>query len=106
MINSLLGVKGLARTSSTPGRTQALNFFLINQRFHFVDLPGYGYATGPEKERLSWRPLIDALRPRQSLRGLFLIVDSRRGLTEGDRTLLDWACPDLAVHILLSRLTS
>src|SRR4028119_2136622 len=47
LINSLLGVKGLARTSSTPGRTQALNFFLINRRFHFVDLPGYGYARAP-----------------------------------------------------------
>src|SRR5262249_50273869 len=67
-----------------------------------VDLPGYGYAKGPEEERQSWRPLIEALRPRESLRGLFMIVDSRRGLTEGDADLLDWAA-GLPVHVLLSK---
>src|ERR687890_954136 len=54
MMNSLLGVKGLARTSSTPGRTQALNFFLVNRRFYFVDLPGYGYARVPQGVREEW----------------------------------------------------
>src|SRR5919205_1970365 len=54
LINSLLGVKGLARTSSTPGRTQALNFFLINNRFRFVDLPGYGYARVPRIIKAAW----------------------------------------------------
>src|ERR1043165_2293408 len=54
LINSLLGVSGLARTSSTPGRTQLLNFFLINRRFRFVDLPGYGYAKAPRTVKSEW----------------------------------------------------
>src|SRR5215204_6400422 len=58
LINSLLGVRGLARTSSTPGRTQALNFFLINERFYFVDLPGYGFARVPRDVRESWGKLV------------------------------------------------
>src|SRR2546429_9721578 len=54
LMNSLLGVRGLARTSSTPGRTRALNFFLINGRFRFVDLPGYGYARAPKHMKAEW----------------------------------------------------
>src|SRR3954471_16547127 len=54
LINSLLGVRGLARASSTPGRTQSLNFFLINKRFRFVDLPGYGYARAPRAVKAEW----------------------------------------------------
>src|SRR2546425_1659156 len=54
LINSLLGVRGLARTSSTPGRTQALNFYLINGKFRFVDLPGYGYARAPRTMKAEW----------------------------------------------------
>src|SRR5437773_11581166 len=53
-INSLLGVRGLARTSSTPGRTQSVNFFLINGKFRFVDLPGYGYARAPKDVKAKW----------------------------------------------------
>ncbi|MBV8852318.1 MAG: YihA family ribosome biogenesis GTP-binding protein [Sinobacteraceae bacterium] len=102
-INAITQRHGLARTSKTPGRTRLLNFFELGPQQRIVDLPGYGYATGPEAERLSWRPLIDALRGRRSLRGLFLIVDARRGLTEGDLTLLQWAQPGLAVHVLLSK---
>jgi GTP-binding protein len=68
-----------------------------------VDLPGYGYATGPEEERRTWRPLIDALATRESLRGWFLIVDSRRGLKEGDEALLEWASAGQKVHVLLSK---
>src|SRR5262249_55880905 len=79
-----------------------LNFFEIATQQRIVDLPGYGYATGPEEERRSWRPLIDALRHRESLRALFMIVDSRRGLTDGDDALLAWAA-ELPVHVLLSK---
>jgi GTP-binding protein len=68
-----------------------------------VDLPGYGYAGGPEAERRTWRPLIDALHERASLRGLFLIVDARRGITHGDEGLLEWVSPDRHVHVLLSK---
>src|SRR5213079_3487059 len=68
LINSLLGVKGLARTSSTPGRTQALNFFLINNRFRFVDLPGYGYARAPRAVKESWSSAVtDYLAKRDQL---------------------------------------
>jgi GTP-binding protein len=101
-INAITQRNGLARTSKTPGRTRLLNFFDLGEYKRIVDLPGYGYATGPEEERQSWRPLIEALRPRESLRGLFVIVDSRRGLTEGDETLLEWA-EGLPVHVLLSK---
>jgi GTP-binding protein len=101
-INAITQRHGLARTSKTPGRTRLLNFFELGTHQRIVDLPGYGYATGPEAERLTWQPLIDALKTRESLRGLFVIVDSRRGLTEGDEGLLAWAAP-LPVHILLSK---
>src|SRR5579859_4623188 len=101
-INAITQRNALARTSKTPGRTRLLNFFELGTSQRIVDLPGYGYATGSEDERLSWRPLIDALKTRESLRGLFMIVDSRRGFTEGDEALLAWA-DGLRVHVLLSK---
>jgi GTP-binding protein len=101
-INAITQRHGLARISKTPGRTRLLNFFELGTHQRIVDLPGYGYATGPEKERLGWRPLIEALKDRESLRALFMIVDSRRGLTEGDEALLSWAS-QWPVHILLSK---
>jgi GTP-binding protein len=102
-INAITQRHGLARTSKTPGRTRLLNFFELGTHQRIVDLPGYGYAKGPEEERLSWQPLISALKPRASLRGLFMIVDSRRGLTEGDEALLAWAEPPLRIHVLLTK---
>jgi GTP-binding protein len=102
-INAITQRHGLARTSKTPGRTRLLNFFELGTHQRIVDLPGYGYATGPEAERLTWQPLIDALKPRVSLRGLFMIVDSRRGITDGDEALLDWAEPPLRIHVLLTK---
>ena len=102
-INAITQRHGLARTSKTPGRTRLLNFFELGTHQRIVDLPGYGYAKGPEAERLSWQPLIDALKPRASLRGLFMIVDSRRGLTEGDEALVAWAEPPLRIHVLLTK---
>jgi GTP-binding protein len=102
-INAITQRHGLARTSKTPGRTRLLNFFELGTHQRIVDLPGYGYASGPEAERLSWQPLIDALKARESLRGLFMIVDSRRGLLEGDEGLLAWAGSPLRIHVLLSK---
>ncbi len=102
-INAITQRNALARTSKTPGRTRLVNFFELGTDQRIVDLPGYGYATGPEEERRSWQPLIDALKHRNSLRGLFMIVDSRRGLTEGDEALLAWAAPHLRIHVLLSK---
>jgi len=102
-INAITQRQGLARTSKTPGRTRLLNFFELAPMRRLVDLPGYGYASGPEAERRTWRPLIDALNERASLKGLFLIVDIRRGLTAGDEGLLEWLPPSRHVHVLLSK---
>ncbi|HYH86419.1 MAG TPA: ribosome biogenesis GTP-binding protein YihA/YsxC [Pyrinomonadaceae bacterium] len=91
MINSLLRVKGLARTSNTPGRTQALNFFLINERFYFVDLPGYGFARVPRDVRAAWGKLVtDYLAKRDSLVLSIQIVDSRHEPTTLDLQLREW----------------
>ena len=95
LINSLLGVKGLARTSSTPGRTQSLNFFLINNRFRFVDLPGYGYARVPKIIRASWGEMAtNYLAKRMQLVLSIQIVDSRHEPTTLDLQLNEW----LATH--------
>lgn len=103
-INAITGRRSLARTSKTPGRTRLLNFFELTPGRRIVDLPGYGYAEAPESERRNWAGLIDALRRRQSLRGLFLIVDARRGITAGDQALIEWAQPPACrVHVLLSK---
>jgi GTP-binding protein len=102
-INAIVGRQGLARTSKTPGRTRLINFFELSARERIVDLPGYGYASAPESERRTWPRLIEALRERAALRGLFVIVDARRGIGEGDEALLDWALPRQRVHILLSK---
>ncbi len=91
LINSLLGVRGLARTSSTPGRTQALNFFLINNRFRFVDLPGYGYARAPKTVRESWGEMATAfLAKRASLVLSIQIVDARHDPSKLDLQLDEW----------------
>jgi GTP-binding protein len=91
LINSLLGVKGLARTSSTPGRTQALNFFLINKRFHFVDLPGYGYAHVPKEIKQTWNEMAtNYLAKRARLVLSIQIVDLRHEPTILDLQLHEW----------------
>jgi len=91
LINTVLGRRGLARTSATPGRTRQLNFFLVNERFGLVDLPGYGFAVGPETERQAWGPLVEGyLLGRSTLRGVLLVVDVRRGLEHEERQLLDF----------------
>lgn len=102
-INAILGRQGLARTSKTPGRTRLINFFELSPLARIVDLPGYGYASAPESERRTWPRLLEALRARAALRGLFVIVDVRRGISEGDEALLAWALPRQRVHVLLSK---
>ncbi len=101
-INAIVQRHALARTSKTPGRTQLLNFFELAPGRRIVDLPGYGYADVPEQERRKWAPLIQALRNRGSLRGLFLIVDSRRGVAESDHELMAWA-QQRPLHVLLAK---
>jgi GTP-binding protein len=91
LLNGLLGVKGLARTSSTPGRTQAINFFLINESFYFVDLPGYGYAKVSKADRLAWGRLIEKyLAERSQLVLSILIVDARHEPSPLDLQMQSW----------------
>lgn len=110
-INAIVQRHGLARVSRTPGRTRLLNFFEVGPERRIVDLPGYGFAAAPEAERRTWGPMIAALRSRQSLRGLVLIVDSRRGVAPEDENLIAWARDGgergegdpMRVHVLLSK---
>jgi GTP-binding protein len=104
-INTLAGHVRLAYVSKTPGRTQLLNFFRLNNGALLVDLPGYGYAAVPEKVRREWSGLIETyLRTRESLIGLVLIMDSRHPLTPLDRQMIDWfAHSSRPLHVLLTK---
>ena len=91
LINALIGQKGLAFTSSTPGRTQTINFYRIDGKFYFVDLPGYGYARVPRAVTGEWKKLIESyLIERDQLELAFLILDGRRGWMDKDLELKDW----------------
>ena len=91
LINSLLTRKKLVKTSSTPGKTRLINFFLINEIFCLVDLPGYGFAKVPAEMRESWRKLIETyLSRRDNLRGVVLIIDIRHGPNAQDQQLKSW----------------
>lgn len=91
LINTLTGKKGLAFTSSTPGRTQTINFYRIDGAFYFVDLPGYGYARISKDRALEWKKLIDTyLSERRSLDLSFVILDVRRGWMQHDLELKRW----------------
>ena len=104
-INALAQRKRLAFVSKTPGRTQTINFFECDANRRLVDLPGYGYAAVPKKERAHWGELISAyLQGRTSLKGLVVIVDARHSLTPLDRQLLDWHAPSgQPVLVLLTK---
>ena len=104
-INALAQRKRLAFVSKTPGRTQTLNFFDCGGDRRLVDLPGYGYAAVPQRERAHWGKLISAyLQGRESLRGLVVIVDSRHTVTPLDRQLLGWHAPSgQPVLVLLTK---
>lgn len=91
-INAIVGRRDFARTSKTPGRTQLINFFEAETGRRLVDLPGYGYAKVSKEMREHWGVVLDRyFRIRRSLAGLVLIVDSRRGIGDYDRQMLDWA---------------
>lgn len=91
LLNRLLKQKNLARTSSTPGCTQVVNFYRVDGRMHWVDLPGYGYAKVPREQQQQWKRLIEAyLLRRSDLRLCFLLLDARRGWMEKDLELKDW----------------
>jgi GTP-binding protein len=91
LLNALAGRPGLAFVSSTPGRTQGINFYNVDGRFQFVDLPGYGYAKVPERIRGGWQRLIESyLAGRKTLELSFLLLDARRGWMEKDLELSRW----------------
>lgn len=104
-INAITGRTALARVSRTPGRTQLINFFEVGPDRRLVDLPGYGYAKVPEEVRERWLALMQLyFDRRESLVGLVLIVDSRRGLGEQDAAVLEWALArGRRAHVLLSK---
>ena len=91
VINCLLQRKGLAKTSSSPGKTRGINFYRINNRYFFVDLPGYGFAKVSQQQRLNWRRLIEQYLANNSfLIGAVQILDSRLELTDNDLVMLRW----------------
>ncbi len=104
-INVLCQQKSLARTSKTPGRTQLLNFFALDEQRRLVDLPGYGYAKVAESVKRQWQAaLAEYLEGRRSLRGLILLMDIRHPLKEFDQQMLEWSRHfQLPVHILLTK---
>jgi GTP-binding protein len=91
LINTLVNRKHLVKTSSTPGRTQLLNFFIINKAFFFVDLPGYGYAKVPASVKKSWGPMVETyLSSRKTLKGVVLIMDIRRKPGLQELNFIEW----------------
>ena len=91
LINTLVNRKRLVKTSATPGRTQLINFFVINKAFSFVDLPGYGYAKVPASVRKKWGPMIETyLSTRKTLKGVALIMDARRVPGLQDLNFIEW----------------
>lgn len=104
-INTLCQQRNLARTSKTPGRTQLLNFFSVDDDRRLVDLPGYGFAKVAEKIKLQWqKELAYYLEHRQSIKGIILLMDIRHPLKEFDVQMLEWSAHiGLPVHVLLTK---
>jgi GTP-binding protein len=103
LLNSLLGRKGLARTSNTPGRTQSINYFLVNNAFYFVDLPGYGYARVSKAMRADWGQMArDYLTDRRELVLSIQLIDARHEPTELDRQLDEWLSAHQKPYIIVS----
>jgi GTP-binding protein len=103
-INCLTQQKGLCKTSKTPGRTQLINFFALDDQRRLVDLPGYGFAKVPKKLRNHWgKVLSDYLLQREALKGLVIVVDIRRGINDLDQALIDMVGSTIPVHILLAK---
>ncbi len=103
-INCLTQQKGLCKTSKTPGRTQLINFFALDEKRKLVDLPGYGFAKVPKKIRNHWDQVLSTyLLQRDALKGLVIVVDIRRGISDLDWALIDMVGLKLPLHILLTK---
>jgi GTP-binding protein len=106
LLNSLLSRKGLARTSNTPGRTQCINFFLVNRNFYFVDLPGYGYAKVSKVMRQDWGVMAEEyLAKRPQLMLSIQLVDSRHKPSKLDEELNEWLVFNQKNHIIVATKT-
>lgn len=91
LINALMNRKSLARTSATPGKTQTINFYNINDSMYLVDLPGYGYAKVSEKEKIQWGKLIERyLHSSKQLKAVFLLIDIRHDPSANDKMMYEW----------------
>ncbi|GKX55820.1 putative GTP-binding protein EngB [Leminorella grimontii] len=104
-LNTLTNQKSLARTSKTPGRTQLINLFRVEENLHLVDLPGYGYAEVPEEMKHKWqRALGEYLQKRECLKGLVVLMDIRHPLKDLDQQMIQWAVDSgLPVMLLLTK---
>lgn len=105
LINHLFQSKKLAKTSSTPGKTRLLNFFLVDERFLLVDLPGYGFAKGPAKEVFEWSDAIETyIHNRPTLKLILLLVDCRRDFSKEDLALIDFAkAKEIALLLIFTK---
>ncbi len=105
LLNALANQKQLARVSKTPGRTRLINVFLTGPDRWIVDLPGYGFATGPAKERATWQAMVEGyLTGRRSLRMVFVLVDAEVGPTKLDHQMIDWLrSADLPCRIVATK---
>lgn len=91
LVNTIVNRKNLARTSSTPGKTATINFYEIEKKYRFVDLPGYGYAKVSKEEKNKWGGMIENyLSKRENLKGVFLLVDARHKPTADDKMMFEW----------------
>ena len=91
LINALMNRKSYARISATPGKTQTINFYNINQEFYLVDLPGYGYAKVSEQEKQKWGQMVERyLHSSKQLRAVFLLIDIRHDPSANDKMMYDW----------------
>ncbi len=105
VLNAIFNRKNIAKTSKTPGRTQLVNFFKMNDDSCIVDLPGYGFANVSRKKRNQWGQLISSyFKTRAALTGVFLVVDGRRGITDLDRVFIDFYLPlEKSLHVLINK---
>ncbi|MEQ8175054.1 MAG: ribosome biogenesis GTP-binding protein YihA/YsxC [Syntrophomonadaceae bacterium] len=91
LINKVVNRKGLAKSSSTPGKTRTINYFIVNDSWHLVDLPGYGYAKVSQQERNRWQKMIEKyLQKREQLKGVIMLLDIRHEPNENDQLMKNW----------------